>query len=98
MGRLYAFVHVDVFTDRIFGGNPLAVVLDGRGLINAEMQSIAREMNLSETTFVLPLRGPESSGGDRHRLGQRAAARRGAAVGRTPPNKLVGEPLARSAH
>jgi trans-2,3-dihydro-3-hydroxyanthranilate isomerase len=80
MGPQYAFVHVDVFTDRIFGGNPLAVVLDGRGLTNAEMQSIAREMNLSETTFVLPLRGPESSGGDRHRLGQRAAARRGAAV------------------
>jgi trans-2,3-dihydro-3-hydroxyanthranilate isomerase len=54
MAREYAFVQVDVFTDRLFGGNPLAVFLDGRGLTDGEMQSIAREMNLSETTFVLP--------------------------------------------
>jgi trans-2,3-dihydro-3-hydroxyanthranilate isomerase len=54
MGREYAFVQVDVFTDRLFGGNPLAVFLDGRGLADREMQAIAREMNLSETTFVLP--------------------------------------------
>jgi trans-2,3-dihydro-3-hydroxyanthranilate isomerase len=54
MGREYTFVQVDVFTDRIFGGNPLAVVLDGRGLEDGEMQAIAREMNLSETVFVLP--------------------------------------------
>jgi trans-2,3-dihydro-3-hydroxyanthranilate isomerase len=52
--REHPFVQVDVFTDRIFGGNPLAVVLDGRDLTDAEMQAIAREMNLSETTFVLP--------------------------------------------
>jgi trans-2,3-dihydro-3-hydroxyanthranilate isomerase len=45
---------VDVFTDRLFGGNPLAVVLDGRGVTDAEMQALAQEMNLSETTFVLP--------------------------------------------
>ncbi len=45
---------VDVFTDRIFGGNPLAVFLDGRGVCDAEMQALAKEMNLSETTFVLP--------------------------------------------
>lgn len=45
---------VDVFTDRIFGGNPLAVFLDGRGVSDREMQLLAREMNLSETTFVLP--------------------------------------------
>jgi trans-2,3-dihydro-3-hydroxyanthranilate isomerase len=54
MAREYAFVQVDVFTDRVFGGNPLAVVLDGRGLSDEEMQAIAREMNLAETTFVLP--------------------------------------------
>jgi trans-2,3-dihydro-3-hydroxyanthranilate isomerase len=54
MAREYAFVQVDVFTDRVFGGNPLAVCLDGRGLTDGEMQAIAREMNLSETTFVLP--------------------------------------------
>ena len=45
---------VDVFTDRMFGGNPLAVFLDGRGVTDTEMQALAREMNLSETTFVLP--------------------------------------------
>ncbi len=50
----YAFETVDVFTERRFGGNPLAVVLDARGLESAQMQAIAREFNLSETTFVLP--------------------------------------------
>lgn len=59
MGREFAFVQVDVFTDRIFGGNPLAVFLDGRGLVDGEMQAIAREMNLSETTFVLPPTRPD---------------------------------------
>jgi trans-2,3-dihydro-3-hydroxyanthranilate isomerase len=51
--REYRFVHVDVFTDRVFGGNPLAVVLDAKGLADGEMQAIAKEMNLSETTFLL---------------------------------------------
>src|SRR5262247_2528287 len=50
----YRFVQVDVFTERVFGGNPLAVFLDGRGLDDGDMQALAREMNLSETTFVLP--------------------------------------------
>jgi trans-2,3-dihydro-3-hydroxyanthranilate isomerase len=45
---------VDVFTDRQFGGNPLAVYTDGEGLATETMQTIAKEMNLSETTFVLP--------------------------------------------
>ena len=44
---------VDVFTDRSYAGNPLAVVLDADGLTDAQMQAIAREFNLSETTFVL---------------------------------------------
>ena len=52
--RRYAFVTVDVFTDRRFGGNPLAVFPDARGLSDAEMQALATELNLSETTFVLP--------------------------------------------
>jgi len=52
------FVTVDVFTDRRFGGNPLAVVLDGRGLATQQMQSIAAEFNLAETTFVLPPKDP----------------------------------------
>ncbi|MBV9395403.1 MAG: PhzF family phenazine biosynthesis protein, partial [Methylobacteriaceae bacterium] len=47
------FFTLDVFTDRPLAGNPLAVVLDGFGLDSARMQSIAREFNLSETTFVL---------------------------------------------
>ena len=48
------YVTVDVFTDRAFGGNPLAVVLDADGLTTAQMQAIAREFNYTETTFVLP--------------------------------------------
>ena len=50
----YAFVTLDVFTKQVFGGNPLAVVFDAAGLDSATMQTIAREFNLSETTFVLP--------------------------------------------
>jgi trans-2,3-dihydro-3-hydroxyanthranilate isomerase len=48
------FVTVDVFTDRQFGGNPLAVIADARGLSTQQMQAIAAEFNLAETTFVLP--------------------------------------------
>jgi trans-2,3-dihydro-3-hydroxyanthranilate isomerase len=47
------FYQVDVFTSERFGGNPLAVFVDGDGIDGAIMQKIAREMNLSETTFVL---------------------------------------------
>ncbi len=50
----YAFETVDVFTDRRFGGNPLAVFKDARGLSADDMQKLAFEFNLSETTFVLP--------------------------------------------
>jgi trans-2,3-dihydro-3-hydroxyanthranilate isomerase len=53
---------LDVFTDVVFGGNPLAVFPDGRGLDAATMQRIAREMNLSETVFLLP---PETPAGTR---------------------------------
>jgi trans-2,3-dihydro-3-hydroxyanthranilate isomerase len=49
-----AMVQVDVFTDRALEGNSLAVFLDGRGLSTEHMQALAREMNLSETTFILP--------------------------------------------
>jgi trans-2,3-dihydro-3-hydroxyanthranilate isomerase len=52
------YITVDVFTDRAFGGNPLAVVLDAGGLSAAQMQAIAVEFNYSETTFVLPPRDP----------------------------------------
>jgi trans-2,3-dihydro-3-hydroxyanthranilate isomerase len=52
--RYYSFVTVDVFTERRFGGNPLAVFPDATGMSDAEMQSLAAEFNLSETTFVLP--------------------------------------------
>lgn len=45
---------VDVFTNQRFGGNPLAVFTNGRGLSTETMQAIAKELNLSETTFVLP--------------------------------------------
>jgi trans-2,3-dihydro-3-hydroxyanthranilate isomerase len=50
----HRFITADVFTDRLFGGNPLAVLPDARGLSAGQMQWIAREFNLSETAFVLP--------------------------------------------
>lgn len=50
----HAFVTADVFTDRAFGGNPLAVFPDARGIDPGHMQAIANEFNLSETVFVLP--------------------------------------------
>src|SRR5688572_29268426 len=48
------FLHYDVFTDTALEGNQLAVFLDGRGLSTERMQAIAREMNFSESTFILP--------------------------------------------
>ena len=52
--RTYEFAQVDVFTQTPLVGNPLAIFTDGRGLNDGEMQALAREMNLSETTFILP--------------------------------------------
>ena len=49
-----SFVTCDVFTDRPFAGNPLLVVPDARGMTPAQMQAVAREINYSESTFVLP--------------------------------------------
>src|SRR3954467_1777567 len=57
----YSFVTVDVFTDRRFGGNQLAVFPDARGISDADMQALAAEFNLSETTFVLPPADPANS-------------------------------------
>src|SRR6202040_3890776 len=59
--KSYRYLHLDVFTDRLFGGNQLAVFLEGRGLSSGTMQAIAKEMNFSETSFVLP---PETSDAD----------------------------------
>src|SRR5689334_24466054 len=55
------FQTVDVFTNRKFGGNPLAVIPDAQGLTAEQMQSIAAEFNLAETTFVLPPRDPKNT-------------------------------------
>src|SRR6201995_227964 len=57
----YGFVTVDVFTDRRFGGNPLAVFPDAVGLSDGDMQSLAAEFNLSETTFVVPPADPANT-------------------------------------
>ena len=57
----FSFVTVDVFTDQRFGGNPLAVFPDARGMSDADMQSLAAEFNLSETTFVLPPADPANT-------------------------------------
>ncbi|TAJ22617.1 MAG: PhzF family phenazine biosynthesis protein [Nitrospirae bacterium] len=56
--RSLKFYQADVFTDQPFGGNPVAVVPDATGLTDQELQQIAREMNLSETVFVLPPTDP----------------------------------------
>ncbi|MGD8805220.1 MAG: PhzF family phenazine biosynthesis protein [Chloroflexota bacterium] len=56
----YHFFQIDVFTNQAFGGNPLAVFPDGAGLSSLQMQTIAQEMNLSETTFVLPAEDSEA--------------------------------------
>ncbi|MEO7104361.1 MAG: PhzF family phenazine biosynthesis protein [Gemmatimonadaceae bacterium] len=54
----YSFHTLDVFTDTLFGGNPLAVLTDARGLTTEQMEHITREFNLSETVFVLPPENP----------------------------------------
>ena len=58
--RSYRYLHLDVFTDHLFGGNQLAVFVDARGITPDVMQQIAFEMNFSETTFVLPADQPGS--------------------------------------
>src|SRR5438874_12623514 len=52
--RTYEFIQLDVFTQTALAGNPLAIFHDPAGLTDTEMQALAREMNLSETTFILP--------------------------------------------
>jgi PhzF family phenazine biosynthesis protein len=63
-----AYQQVDVFTDTAFLGNPLAVVLDGTGLSDAQMQSFAAWTQLSETTFVLPPTSEGAAGGADYRV------------------------------
>jgi trans-2,3-dihydro-3-hydroxyanthranilate isomerase len=55
------FYQVDVFSDELFGGNPLAVFLRGEDFKEAQFQQVAKEMNLSETTFVLPSSHPDAA-------------------------------------
>jgi trans-2,3-dihydro-3-hydroxyanthranilate isomerase len=59
--RIYRYLQFDVFTDRPFAGNQLAVFPEPQGLTTEEMQTIAREMNFSESTFIFP---PEREGTD----------------------------------
>ena len=61
----YRYHTLDVFTDRLFGGNPLAVFTDARGISDPQMQAVARELNLSETVFLFP---PEAGGTRRARI------------------------------
>ena len=63
--RTFRYVVADVFTDTPLAGNPLAVFTDARGLDDEEMQRLARELNLSESVFVLP---PEAGGHARIRI------------------------------
>ena len=54
MANRYRYLHLDVFTGRKFGGNQLAVFVDARGLSADQMQTLTKEMNYSESTFILP--------------------------------------------
>jgi trans-2,3-dihydro-3-hydroxyanthranilate isomerase len=67
MSGIYEFVQLDVFTRTPLTGNPLAIFTDARGLSDQQMQALAREMNLSETTFVLP-REPQVEAQDGKRV------------------------------
>jgi hypothetical protein len=60
MPKKYSYITVDVFTDRAFADNPLAVVTDASGLTPEQMLAIAAEFNYSESTFVLPPDEPGS--------------------------------------
>ncbi len=60
MTTRYRYLHLDVFTAEKFGGNQLAVFLDARGLAAETMQMMAREMNFSESTFILPAERPDT--------------------------------------
>jgi trans-2,3-dihydro-3-hydroxyanthranilate isomerase len=106
--RTFSFVTVDVFTDQRFGGNPLAVFPEAQGLSDEEMQSLAAEFNLSETTFVLPPADPKNTA--RVRIFNRKAempfaghpnvgtgwvlAQRGRATGKVAGGKLRFEEIA----
>lgn len=61
MANEFRYFTADVFTDEMFGGNQLAVFPDARGLDETTMQKIARELNLSETVFVLPAETPQGT-------------------------------------
>jgi trans-2,3-dihydro-3-hydroxyanthranilate isomerase len=60
MSSRYRYLHLDVFTGERFGGNQLAVFLDARGLAGETMQAMTKEMNFSESTFVLPAERPDT--------------------------------------
>src|SRR5206468_12521060 len=64
----FSLVQIDVFSATPLEGNALAVVLDGRGLTDAQMQAFAKETNLSETTFILPRTTIECQRGVRVRI------------------------------
>jgi trans-2,3-dihydro-3-hydroxyanthranilate isomerase len=58
MTARFRYYTLDVFTDRLMGGNPLAVIPEAKGLDASQMQAVASEFNLSETVFILPPRDP----------------------------------------
>jgi trans-2,3-dihydro-3-hydroxyanthranilate isomerase len=104
----HPYVTVDVFTDRRFGGNPLAVLTDARGLDTAAMQAVAAEFGYAETTFVLPPADPANTAAVRIFTPQRelpfaghpnvgtafVLATAGAAFGRPVGDELVFEEAA----
>ena len=82
--RAYEYLVVDVFTEKAFEGNPLAVFPDAAGLSGEEMQTLARELNLSETSFVFAPSSPQ------------AAAKRFASTNGSPASSAGKPSLSRS--
>ena len=91
--RTYQMIQLDVFTSRALEGNPLAVFPDARGLSDTTMQALAKEMNLSETTFILPREAAvESERGIRVRFGcsrPRRPRRPGPSSGRAGSKPMI---------
>jgi hypothetical protein len=82
--KAYKYFTTDVFSSRVFGGNPLAVVLDADDLDSATMQKIAREFNYSETTFILKAKHAAGESGPPPVPGADIYARTRAALRRPP--------------
>jgi PhzF family phenazine biosynthesis protein len=80
----YRFIQLDVFTAEAFAGNPLAVFPEAEGLTDDEMMKIAREMNLSETVFVLKPDKEQSANSEQQTANSKQPSATAASKDQTP--------------